>query len=281
LVSSTDVSNLYTSIHDYQALNTCGASGTAACQVSIYEWGQNTLSISGSTIDQTHLDYANAGGGNAVIDALVPLSLIQTYGIDKTNMFSLAQYQFQSGSLQAKLWGEVVDMGGATNNVRPGYLGLELANAANIGNMYSCPISSGPTYTFAGSTSTPNPPSAMPSLSGVPYLYAFCFENGTARAQVYINTDLTSSHTLTFAGTNPPTGTVTVKQVAPPSLDSLNEAATGTPTNTTAATVSIATSSLTSPSSVSLPPYSVTEITYSTSAPAPPVLTGYAVGHSW
>jgi len=250
-----DVRNFYQSVHDYQSQTTCGASGTSRCNVNIYEWGQDTL---GGGIDQTHLDRINAGAGEGVAMALQPLLNIQYYGIGAQNFFSLTEYK-QNGSLGPKLWGNVIDMGGATNNVRPTFLGPQLVNQSIIGPMYSCPISNNPTYNFAGS---PNGFSPLPAMNNVPYLYAFCFMNGTQRSMVLINTDLTNSHTINFAGTNPPQGAVTQRQLAPSSLNDLNEAATGSATNQAAAAVSIETSSLSSPGSVTLPPYSVTALDY-------------------
>jgi hypothetical protein len=132
--------------------------------------------------------------------------------------------------------------------------------------MYSCPINNNLTYNFAGS---PNGNAAMPAMTNVPYLYAFCFENGTKRSLVLINTDLTSSHTLKFGGINPPAGTVTQRQLAPSALNDMNEAATGTATNLTAAKVSIKTTTITAPPSVTLAPYSVTALDYTISS-APP-----------
>jgi hypothetical protein len=131
--------------------------------------------------------------------------------------------------------------------------------------MYSCPINNNATYNFAGSVNGSNP---IPAFSNVPSLYAFCFENGNARSVVLINTDLTASHTISFAGTNTPAGAVTQRQFAPASLDDLNEAHTGTASNQTAATVAIETSSLSSPSSITLPPHSVTALDYITGGQA-------------
>ena len=136
--------------------------------------------------------------------------------------------------------------------------------------MYSCPIANSPTYNFAGS---PNGLSPLPALNNVPYLYAFCFENGSNRSLVLINTDLSASHTIGFAGTNPPQGTVTQRQYAPAALDDMNETATGVLSNMAPATVAIETSTLSSPSSITLPPYSATALDYtatgSTTAAAP------------
>ncbi|MDR3659488.1 MAG: chitobiase/beta-hexosaminidase C-terminal domain-containing protein, partial [Mycobacterium sp.] len=257
-----DPYNFYQSVHDYQSQKTCGASGTATCNVGIYEWGQNTLT---GNFTQAQLDIINAGAGEGIVMALEPLLNLQYYGILPQSLFSLAQYQFHNGSMQSKLWGTVVDMGGATNNMRPAFLGVSLVNQSIIGPMYSCPINNNVTYNFAGSANGSNP---IPALSGVPTLYAFCFENGNARSVVLINTDLTASHTVSFAGTNPPAGAVTQRQYAPASLDSLNEAPTGTVSNQTAATVAVETSSLSSPGSITLPPHSVTALDYTTGGQA-------------
>jgi LysM repeat protein len=131
--------------------------------------------------------------------------------------------------------------------------------------MYSCPIANNLTYNFAGS---PNGISALPALNNVPYLYAFCFENGSKRSLVLINTDLTSSHTISFSGTNPPQGTVTQRQYAPAKLDDMNEAHTGTSSNRTPSTVALETSTLSSPASITLPPYSATALDYTASGVA-------------
>ncbi|MGA3347262.1 MAG: chitobiase/beta-hexosaminidase C-terminal domain-containing protein, partial [Terracidiphilus sp.] len=111
-------------------------------------------------------------------------------------------------------------------------------------------------------------PPGIPALSNVPYLYSFCFENGTSRSLVLINTDLSNSHTVSFAGTNPPQGAVTERQYAPSSPDDMNEAPTGSASNLAPATVSLSTSSLSTPGSITLPPYSVTALDYTASGTA-------------
>jgi hypothetical protein len=260
VTNPTDIRNFYQSVHDYQSQTTCGASGKSTCKVNIYEWGQGTIS---GSIDQTHLDYINAGAGEGAVMALQPLLNMQYYGIRPQSFFALTEYKNNAAnSMTSKLWGNVIDMGGATNNVRPTFLGVQLVNQSIIGPMYACPISGNLTYNFAGST---NGNANMPAMNNVPYLYAFCFESGTKRSLVLINTDLSSSHTLTFAGTNPPSGTVTQRQLAPAALNNMNEVPTGTATNLTAATVAIGTSTLTSPNSISLPPFSVTALDYTAS----------------
>jgi len=252
-----DVRNFYQSVHDYQSQTTCGASRTSRCNVNIYEWGQDTYN---GSIDQTHLDYINAGAGEAVVMALQPLLNMQYYGIGTQNFFSLTEFKNHANAgKDSKLWGSVIDMGGATNNVRPTFLAVSLVNQSIIGPMYSCSISNNPTYYFPGS---PNGEKPMPAMSKVPYLYAFCFKNGTERSLVLINTDLATSHTISFTGTNPPQGEVTRRRLAPKALDEMNEAPTGHATNRTPATVLLNTSSLSSPVSITLPPFSVTALDY-------------------
>jgi hypothetical protein len=262
VANPNDATNYYNSVHDYQSQSTCGASGTSPCNVNIYEWGQNTLS---GSIDQTLMDYINAGAGEGVAMALQPLLNLQYYGITNQSQFALTGYQNGAvNGLTAKLWGDVIDMGGATNNVRPAFLAMSLVNQSIIGPMYSCPITGNATYNFAGSSSNGSP--TMPALNNVPYLYAFCFENGAQRSVVLINTDLSNSHTVSFAGTNLPSGSVTEREYAPSQLDNLNEAPTGAATNMTPATVALYTSSLSSPSSLSLPPYSVIALDFTVSS---------------
>ncbi|MGA7831329.1 MAG: chitobiase/beta-hexosaminidase C-terminal domain-containing protein, partial [Terracidiphilus sp.] len=259
VTNPSDIRNFYQSVHDYQSQKSCGASGTATCKVNIYEWGQGTIN---GSIDQTHLDYINAGAGEGVVMALQPLLNMQYYGIRPQSFFSLTEFRNGAANgMTSKLWGNVIDMGGATNSVRPEYLGISLVNQSIIGPMYSCPIANNQTYNFAGS---PNGNSPMPAMNNVPYLYAFCFENGTKRSFVLINTDLSSSHTISFSGTNPPLGTVVQRQYAPGALDDMNEALSGTATNQTPASVAIETSSLSSPSTITLPPFSVTALDYTT-----------------
>jgi len=258
VTNPSDIYNFYQSVHDYQSRKICGASGTATCRVNMYEWGQGTIN---GTTDQTHMDYINAGAGEGVVMALQPLLNLQYYDIRPQSFFSLTEFRNNASNGEVnKLWGNVVDMGGATNNVRPEFLGVQLVNQSIIGPMFYCPIANNPTFDFAGS---PNGLTPLPALKNVPYLYAFCFENGAARSLVLINTDISSSHTIGFAGTNLPQGKVAQRQYAPSALDDMNESPTGTLTNLTPSTVAIETSSLSSPNSITLPPYSVTALDYS------------------
>ena len=268
VIDPDDPSNFYTSVNDYQGQKACGASGVAACNVNIYEWGQGTVN---GSVDQTHMDYINAGAGEGVVATLEPLLNLQYYGILNHAYFALAGFD-NSGQdgRTVKLWGNTVDMGGATNNVRPQFLALSLMNKSLIGPMYACPISNNITYNFAGSSANGAVvPPGVPKLNNVPYLYAFCFQSGNNRSLILINTDLTNSRTLAFSGTNVPSGTVTQRQFAPAGLDDMNESPTGTVTNTTKAKVVLTTTTLSSPNSLTLPPHSVTALDYVAAGSSP------------
>lgn len=263
--------NFYTSVVDYVAQNTCGASGTAACQVNNYEWGQGTIAGSLSQLNQ---DYVDAGAGTGIIDIISPLLHQQQWpnSFKAMNFFAFSEWtNGGTNNNKAKLWGSIVDAGGATNNVRPQFLAMSMANSAVIGPMYSCALDSSNLYSWPGNANNGDVvPPGTPAVSGVPYVYSFCFKNGTQRALLLVNTDTASSHTVTFTGTNPPAGTVIKTSYAPTSPNLLNEAPTGTPTYLTSANVSLSTTSVSSPSSVILTPFSATLLSYSTGTPPPP-----------
>jgi len=281
-------STFYQNVHLIEGLNTCGPTGKAACAVTVYEEADSSLATCGlgsssaclsptyMPIDQTHEDYITAGAGQGVIAPLQLLLNQEQLGITAQNYFSLAEFEngTLAGSLAtlAKLWGCTVDMGGSTSYLnqeeytfRPACLGLIIANQSIIGPEYSAQFASGlPTYNWPGDPY--NGPTH--ALSNVPYLYAFCFmaeSPGTARSCVFINTSLNNPYTITFASTSVPFGSCTTRQFAPGSIDDLNEAPSNTPTNNTAATVGITTSTQACSSSLTLPVNSITALDFTSS----------------
>jgi hypothetical protein len=271
-----------------QSLNLCGQKGNSPCIATDYEQQNSTWSscgISGlpactgsdSPIDQTHLDYINAGGGQGIITPLQALLNMQYLNIPVQNVFALNEYV--NGSLfpsnnprTVKLWGVTVDMGGACSLLysaqgyycpRPQMLGTIVANSAIIGPMYSCNVSgTGTTYNWPGDVG--NGPTH--ALNNVPYVYSFCFKDTLGnRAITLVNTNLTAPYTVSFSGTNPPSGAVIATTFDPPSVDSLNEAPTGQLTNTHVPSLLNTSSPLTfkAGTTFSLAPHSITTLTYS------------------
>jgi hypothetical protein len=273
--SGADPHNFNKSWSDYAKQETCGANGKTRCEVNIYEQGEGTISgkIANS---QNDLDQVNAGAGYGIAAALQFLihQQLAPNVFGPQNYFALTEFRNGSaGSATAKLWGSLVDAGGASTAInatryggsytpRPQFLAMQLANKSVIGPMFSCPIASNPTYNFAGS-STNGPSGTLPALSNVPYLYAFCFENGRDRSLVLFNTDIASSHAIVLTGANLPSGMVTQRQYAvAANPDAMNEAHSGTYTGTTSGTVNVTTGSIRAPSTLTLPAYSVTAIDY-------------------
>lgn len=288
-------SGYYQSVSYLQSLNLCGPSGNARCFVTNYEQNNSTVGTCGfgaaactggpnTAIDQIHADYITAGGGEGIVAPLQALLNLQQLGVRAQNVFSLTEslnYTLCGGGCPAgvasvaKLWGVVVDMGGVSSAAdaayfggsytpRPQLLGLQLANAAIIGPMFSCPASS-PTYDWPGDPF--NGPTHW--LNNVPYLYSFCFKNEAGRrAMVLINTDLTKSYDVGFSGTNLPAGSVSVRTFSPPSVNALNETPTGVSGLVNVA-MSVASSTLSNPSTVTLSPASVTEMEWDAAGEVP------------
>ena len=293
--SPLDPKNFYNSVTTYQALNVCGYDGKQPCGVNVYEWGQGSLGSSaaeenaGTGIGQATLDIVNAGSGEGIVMALQPLLNMQKFGIEAQSFFALDQLQgatqgnavggtcSSTGTgcsyqqILTKLWGGTIDMGGATNNIRPTMLGVQLVNQSIIGPMFSCPINNNLTY---NNTPSPNGNGTAvngfrtPALTGVPYLYSFCFENGKSRSIVLVNTDINNSHTINFSGNNGPTGTVVVRQYAPSGLDLLNEEPNGTNDQGAPMLTNLTSKTVSNPTSITLPAHSVTALDY-TAASAP------------
>lgn len=257
--------NWYNSMQLYKTYNLCGPNGTAACIVNIYEWGQGTIN---GTLSQASEDSVDAGGGTGLVDVIKPLLDEQVYPNTIGVQAFFAQNEFANGGSNkniAKLWGNVVDMGGATGNVRPSFLAMSAANAAIIGPMYSCTLDSSNLYNYAGNANNgENVPPGIASISNLPYVFPFCFYSGSMRSLILANSDVLNPHTITFTGTNVPAGVVTETFYAPSSPDVLNEANTGSTSYLTPQAVHLTTSTVSNPSNVIIPAYSIVYLSYST-----------------
>ncbi len=268
-----------------QGYNYCGASGTAPCEATVYEQGPNQLTTCGvagwpactggnnQAITQPVEDHAAAGAAEAIIIAYQEALNQRQLGIVAQNDFGSTEFQNSTlGGLTAKLWGNSVDYGGAPSYLngleftpRPTYMGPAVLHSAEIGPEYACSFTSGPTQNWPGDPLN-GPTTAQ---ANVPLMDAFCYTNGSQRGIVIFNTTLTTSYNVNFAGTNTPSGTCSQQQYAPSSPDLMNEPASGTTINNTAATTAIAISSGTCPSSLSVPPDSITAIVYTAGGIAP------------
>jgi hypothetical protein len=194
-------------------------------KLNVYEFDNGTNGGSAG-LTQSVLDSFTDAAGYGTATALQALQHL-TFGIVDQNFFSLDQFAFTiPGGLWVHNWGAVIDMGGATNAVRPQELGMRMVNAAIIGPMYNCNVAS-PTTSNLPANHNGMDTNGTPAANNIPQEYAYCFKNGSQRSMVVINTDITNSHGVSFGGTQAPTGQVIMTRYAPSSISATNES-TGT-----------------------------------------------------
>ncbi len=260
-------------------LSLCGPSHTSPCKSTIYEEGNSTF---GGTIPQANLNTFPNGGAYGVIMANQFLQDAVTAGTWTQNLFAATGYDNYLNSKNVAIWGVAVDYGGASSSTnasifggnvtpRPVMLGLQLDNQAIIGPLIGCNISgttAAAPYNLAANNNGVN------AYNGVPTIYAYCFQsadNANDYAVELINESLTTSYPITFAGGGAPGTNVNVQQLAPKNPTDTNEATVGSWTGQTAAAVSITTLAGQDLSSgITLPPDSVTVLTYATAGATSP-----------
>ncbi len=223
---------------------------TRATRLSVYEVNLHTT---GGAITQAALDSFTPSTGAGIAVAGHMLLMLRQLGVTDQTMFALPQLSFNRGDgKSARLWGSVVDMG-VTNRRRPQFLAAQLANQALSGSMLKT--------THSGADPTWN----QALVNGVQfnnahYLLSFAFSQGTTRNLVVFNYHRTSALPVTFTGANAPNGTVTVQQLTSPNITDTNESAANV--NLTSQTLS----GFVPSSNFTLPPYSMTLLTWTGSA---------------
>jgi len=261
--------SFYQSVNDYSKLNRCGASGTAKCGVNVYEFGNATVETCGMpgqptctatnpAITQALEDAITSGAGRAIVDSLQPLLNMWKWGIVDQNLFAMTE-SFNSGptNTTASLWGDNVDIGGATNNVRPTFLGLKLINEAIQGKMTDCSFDSTPYIDFPGDRF-----GNVMAAQREPALFAFCFAEGKARSIILYNIDPARAFTVQFGG-DAPAGEIVENGFVATDLNARNEAPFGTRTHLTPAAVKLLpTKRLAGLQSITLQPNSIITLTY-------------------
>ena len=230
--------------------------------LSFYEINLSTMN---GVISQDALNSytPSLGAGLMVADTML-LSLRQ-FGVVNQELFALPQYNFiRPDGKSALLWGSVVDMG-VTDRKRPQFLALQLANQA---------LSNGAAMlqtTHTGADPTWNQPSVNSvQLNGAHFLHSFAFSNNGNGSVVVFNLSRNSSLPVTFSGPNAPSGTVQMQQLT---------SANPTDTNETANVVNIVPSTLNGfvgSSGLTLPPYSMTVLTWTTTSNPAPVISAVA-----
>ncbi len=138
------------------------------------------------------------------------------------------------------------------NNYRPTYYAMQLVNNCILSSELQTSWTGMPTWNFTSMNS-------VPSASNLPLLSSFLYTDGsTKRCAVYYNDDETS-HNITIAGQNAPSGSVTVGSYYSANLNDDNE--------TTVKVPPPAYKNIKWTGSLSLNPHSITTIAYTTDAP--------------
>ena len=156
----------------------------AGKQLTVYEVN---VSTTGGAISQSDLDrlIPSLGSGLAVIENM--LLTMRDLRVKNQMFWSLPQYMLKrSDGKSVKLFGAVVDMG-VTNQKRPVFLAMQLANEAIAGELVDVRQGGG------------NPAWTQQALNGVPrtaahFIESFAFRDGERRSLILLNLDLAEAH---------------------------------------------------------------------------------------
>jgi hypothetical protein len=237
-----------------QVAATAPSATASTTAVSVYE--TNTSPIEG-TITQAELNAFTPSIGAGLGHAVHMLEMMRL-GVKYQNAFALPQFAFlRTDQSLVKLWGMVVDMEN-TNRRRPTFLTEAMANSVIGGTMLQT--------IHTGANPTWNQPLSSDSvqLNGAHYLQSFAFQNGTTTSAVVFNLNQTTALPVTFSGENAPMGTVQMTQITSANITDNNE------TSQVVAPKTQSLSSFQSSTGLSLPPFSMTVLSWtSTFSQAP------------
>ena len=227
---------------------------SSTTNVNVYETNLGTM---GGDITEAQLNLLtpSIGAGIATTDHMLQMMRI---GVKYQNAFALPQYEYlRSDQSLVRLWGLVVDMG-TTNRRRPQFLTQAMANSVVGGNMLQT-VQTGANPTWNQPLSSDNV-----QLNGAHYLQSFAFLNGTNSSTVLFNLNQTAALPVVFSGENAPAGNVQMTQITSANITDNNEF------STVVEPVTQTLSSFNAAVGLSLPPYSMTVLTWtSTFAQAP------------
>jgi alpha-L-arabinofuranosidase len=230
------------------------AGAAANTNVVIYEVQLSTLQGSANQ-SQVNSAVPSVAAGLTVSEHM--LLMMRDLGIKTQNIWALPEYvnpftNTSGGSETSPLFGSVIDMGGQTNLKRPVFLAAQLSNTAILPTMLGTSVT-GPNPTWNQPLSTND----SIQLDNAHELQTFAFSDGAYKRSVIVfNLSRTTALPITFSGANAPTGTVGVGLLTSANITDNNE---------NSGVVNIVNSTLTNFSSttqVSLPPFSMTVLTW-------------------
>jgi alpha-L-arabinofuranosidase len=196
---------------------------------------------------------SSIGSGLAVADGM--LQQLRA-GVLTQNLFELAEYNYYTPNsnnvyLTANLFGATVDMG-VTDLRRGQFLAVQMANnainTANATMLTTVQTGANPTWNQAMVQQV--------QLNNVHYLQSFAFNTGNQYSLILFNVNRTTALPVTFAGDNVPAGTVQSQVLTSANITDNNE------TSSVFAPVSSTLASFNPSTPMSLPPYSMTVLTW-------------------
>ncbi len=245
------------------------ANSTHPVAISIYE--ENNSATQG-TFTQTDLNNYSSAWGAGLEVASEFLTNMQ-HGILTQNLYQLTGFYTTpipnpnaAGASYVLLWGSVIDMGGPTNLRRPQFLAEQVINSGITpgASMLATKQTGTPTFSVGNPAAYPAANSTVNTVAAasVNTIQSFAFNNGSGNySLILLNLDVANSHAVTFSGANAPAGSVTVTTLTSADLSDTNE---------TSSVIAPATSTLSSPSGMTLAPYSMYLLTWNASATVPP-----------
>jgi hypothetical protein len=242
----------------FQDMQVGAASRSARSASTSLNVSESSLSPVAGSITQAQLNQLMPSAGSGIAHAEHMLQMMRL-GIQYQNTFALPQESFvRSDGSTVELWGAGM---GAANRRHPQFLTQALANSAIAGNMLQT--------AQAGANPTWNQPLSSDNvqLQGAHYLQSFAFQNGSTLSMVVFNLNRTTALPVTFSGANAPSGAVEMTQIASASITDNNETST---------VVEPATQSLSGfnpAAGLSLPPFSMTLLSWTAANTQPVVVS--------
>jgi alpha-L-arabinofuranosidase len=200
------------------------AAATAEHPVHLAVYEVN-LGTTAGTASQASIDATvpSVGAGITVLEH--ELLMLRDLGITVQNTFQLGggDYHFDNTAGTNKhettpLWGVVVDMGGASNRVRPVFLAQQLVNEAIRPEMLTTFISGdNPAW------NQPHSANDNVALDNARELQSFAFANASSTTLIVVNLSRTSARTVGLGGACSPRGRVRVETLTSAKITDSNE----------------------------------------------------------
>ena len=172
-------------------------------------------------------------------------------------------------SLYSPVWGASRIMPGPTNSSaidRPSGIALQMINSAMLPKLLAATQTGTPTYNQVAAQPNPGYTTLTYSIAAnhaVPLVQAFGFGDGAGNYSLIVyNLNLTTTEAITFSGAAAPTGTVTKTVFTSTNITDNNESMT---IGQTPVVSMPSPTTFSSPSGDTLPPFSMTTYTWSTS----------------